>query len=206
MHLQQHPAPPLFAALLFLRGLAFIAAAAPVQARQQLAPLRAGVWINNRLMGTGTGLGPLSCAVAGWLAALFELVPALSSEYRMLHGTLLSASVGSLLVNFVQLVRSHPGPVQLVEHPGDATCDICNACKPPRAHHCAECGRCALRMDHHCSWTGNCVGLRELFQSVEFVPLALADYFDCVDGAQCTLQHYSTLPHPSCSRAPYVAD
>eukprot|EP00211_Chloroparvula_japonica_P005797 CAMPEP_0119120640 /NCGR_PEP_ID=MMETSP1310-20130426/1593_1 /TAXON_ID=464262 /ORGANISM="Genus nov. species nov., Strain RCC2339" /LENGTH=359 /DNA_ID=CAMNT_0007110129 /DNA_START=40 /DNA_END=1116 /DNA_ORIENTATION=- len=39
-------------------------------------------------------------------------------------------------------------------------CDICNAYKPPRTHHCGRCGYCVLRMDHHCMWTANCVGYR----------------------------------------------
>lgn len=37
-------------------------------------------------------------------------------------------------------------------------CGICNAPKPPRAHHCSACQRCFLKMDHHCVWLDNCVG------------------------------------------------
>lgn len=161
--LEHHPAPLLFVALLFMHGLAYIAAVAPARARHELAPLRAGVWIGDHL--TGVGTGPLACAFAGWLAALLELVPAMSDERRIIHSAWLSLSVGSLFVNFLRVARLHPGPVQSSEHPGDATCGVCRACKPPRAHHCAECNRCALRMDHHCSWTGNCVGLRELLRA-----------------------------------------
>jgi len=37
-------------------------------------------------------------------------------------------------------------------------CKICDAHKPPRAHHCRRCGRCVLKMDHHCPFVGTCVG------------------------------------------------
>jgi hypothetical protein len=94
--LEHHPAPLLFVALLFMRGLAYIAAVAPARARHELAPLRAGVWIGDHL--TGVGTGPLACAFAGWLAALLELVPAMSDERRIIHSAWLSLSVGSLFV------------------------------------------------------------------------------------------------------------
>jgi len=159
----------LFVAVLFIRGLAYIAAVAPPRARRELAPLRVGVWIGDNL--TGVGTGPLACALAGWLAALLELVPAMPDERQMWHSVVLSASVGSLFVNFLRVARLHPGPVQSTGPAGNVMCDVCKACKPPRAHHCAECNRCALRMDHHCSWTGNCVGLRKS-SNTSFSPLS----------------------------------
>jgi hypothetical protein len=39
-------------------------------------------------------------------------------------------------------------------------CAVCNAFKPPRAHHCRDLNKCILRMDHYCPWVRNCVGYR----------------------------------------------
>lgn len=194
-----HPVPVIFALVLFLRALAYIAAAAPARARHELAPLRAGAWIGKHLLRTGTG--PLACAFAGWLAALLELVPAMPVGGQLMHSALLSASVGSLFVNFSRLARSHPGPVQSAKHAGGATCDMCKACKPPRAHHCAVCDRCVLRMDHHCSWTGNCVGLRKFLRacvrSLNIVAAAPAVHH----AKQCKgdpRPHHARQPHKRC--------
>lgn len=37
-------------------------------------------------------------------------------------------------------------------------CSVCEAPKPPRAHHCSTCNRCVPGMDHHCGYLGKCVG------------------------------------------------
>jgi ribosomal protein L40E len=156
----QHPAPLLGVCFVFVRMLAFLAAASPPRARRDLAPLRLGVWVGENLAGAGTG--PLVCAAAGWAAALVDLLPATPADAQLLHAVMLTLSVSSLFANFGRLALSHPGPVESVEQGASDTGSICEACdarKPARAHHCSTCRRCALRMDHHCSWTGNCVGL-----------------------------------------------
>ncbi|KAI8990247.1 DHHC palmitoyltransferase-domain-containing protein [Pilobolus umbonatus] len=48
-------------------------------------------------------------------------------------------------------------------------CNICQAYKPPRAHHCKQCGKCILKMDHHCPWIGNCVGFGNYPYFIRFV-------------------------------------
>ena len=37
-------------------------------------------------------------------------------------------------------------------------CELCQAIKPDRSHHCSICRGCLLKMDHHCPWVNNCVG------------------------------------------------
>jgi len=39
-------------------------------------------------------------------------------------------------------------------------CELCQAWKPPRTHHCSVCKKCVLRMDHHCPFLFNCVGVK----------------------------------------------
>jgi len=62
------------------------------------------------------------------------------------------------------LLAMFVGPGQLdpsrgvLESESGGWCGICNATKPPRAHHCSKCRRCSLRMDHHCHFINNCVG------------------------------------------------
>lgn len=48
-------------------------------------------------------------------------------------------------------------------------CKICEASKPPRAHHCKTCNRCVAKMDHHCPWTLNCVGHKTMAHFIRFL-------------------------------------
>ncbi|XP_003389771.1 PREDICTED: palmitoyltransferase ZDHHC6-like [Amphimedon queenslandica] len=48
-------------------------------------------------------------------------------------------------------------------------CDICQAYKAPRSHHCSSCGRCVLKMDHHCPWINCCVGHRNQNPFIAFL-------------------------------------
>jgi hypothetical protein len=48
-------------------------------------------------------------------------------------------------------------------------CKKCDACKPPRAHHCHVCDTCVSNMDHHCSWINNCVGKNNVRYFVLFL-------------------------------------
>ncbi len=38
-------------------------------------------------------------------------------------------------------------------------CKLCDAPKPPRAHHCHVTNRCVLLFDHFCPWVSNSIGL-----------------------------------------------
>lgn len=56
---------------------------------------------------------------------------------------------------------------------GHRWCDVCDAVKPPRTHHCSVCQRCVVGMDHHCPWMNNCVGKANYRSFVLFL-LAIA--------------------------------
>ena len=67
-------------------------------------------------------------------------------------------------------------------------CSICQATKPPLAHHCRICQRCISRMDHHCPWIHNCVGAGNMKHFCLFLVYTL------VSGA---LMLYESLGFPS---------
>ena len=144
-----HPAPLAAVFAVLLRGLSFLAASTPARARAELAPLRVGVWIDRHLMCAASG--PLVAALAGWLTMLLEMLPHMPAATQTLHGATGTVLFVSLLVNYCQAARIHPGPVEsagaTAHGAGVGRCDECIAIKPARAHHCSTCNRCSLRMD-----------------------------------------------------------
>lgn len=48
-------------------------------------------------------------------------------------------------------------------------CEICQAWKPDRCHHCSSCNECILKMDHHCPWFAECVGYRNQKYFIQFL-------------------------------------
>jgi len=80
-----------------------------------------------------------------FLCALYQLV-ILLSWYS--HFTSATTDPGTVFSE---------SPPENFEH--KKMCNLCQAWKPPRAHHCKTCHRCIFRMDHHCPWVNNCVGL-----------------------------------------------
>lgn len=107
----------------------------------------------------------------------YRYTPDLTPAWLLAFLVPFNALVALIFTNYYLCVRTDPGSVprewepdwaaldesgaglEVKRHTGAPRyCRLCDAYKPPRAHHCRSCGRCVLRMDHHCPWVANCVG------------------------------------------------
>jgi palmitoyltransferase len=64
------------------------------------------------------------------------------------------------LVTLSDLMAKRPSGATADSDPFQVStwCKLCDAPKPPRAHHCHVTNRCVLLMDHYCPWVANTVG------------------------------------------------
>lgn len=79
------------------------------------------------------------------------------------------------IILYWTVVLHHPGrvPTRIDTKQGCIGyqwCHVCDALKPPQAHHCRRCGTCILELDHHCVYTGNtCIGRETMSYFVYFL-------------------------------------
>ena len=48
-------------------------------------------------------------------------------------------------------------------------CELCQAFKPPRCHHCSQCNQCLLKFDHHCYLLDACIGFHNYKFFIQFL-------------------------------------